>query len=234
MTVNIKKKIYFGIFWIVLVSSFLFFASLLILVANGYHLNMKSYSLEKTGILILAGPTDALTVNLNGKERTGNLTFKYSQLFPGSYRVVAKKDGYNTWEKTYQINGGQAVVVNNLILFLSLPKITDMGSDIRTISNINNDHKNQSSNCVIKNNELWYNDSLVTRFSQPLVSAIYDSNIEHFYVQSGKEIRVLDKDGRNDILLIKLSDESPITMSTNNSILNYVDNSVLYSAKLWN
>lgn len=233
MTVKIKRKIYFATFWVVLITSFVFFATLLLLLAYGYHLNRQNFHLEKTGMIILYGPQSNLDISLNGTTKITNLPMKYKLLFPGQYQVTANKDGYSTWQKSIQLKGGQAVTVGNLILYSLSPVISNLGNDSRVMSNINSSYNNQKSGCVIKNDELWLDNKLITRFSQSPVGAIYNSSQEHFYVQVGNEIRVLDSDGRNDIAVIKLPDANLVIMQSNNNILSYIVGGVAYSAQLW-
>lgn len=228
-----KRKIYFAIFWAVLVVSFAFFATVLILMANGYHLNRGNFTLEKTGMLVINGKENNVLINLNGKVKPANLPAKYYKLFPGRYDLRITKEGYHGWGESFDLTGGQAVILNNIDLYLIDPKVTNQGADEKIINRIKNGFELQKKQIKIKNNELWYDAKFVTRFSQPILGAIFDPSTKHFYVQLDREIHALEQDGGNNTLLTTLQNSNPVVLSSNDDELQYIENGSSFSVDLW-
>lgn len=227
-----KKQIYFGVFWVILITSFVFFASLLILIANGYHLNYRNFKLQKTGMMVISGGTEPVDVTLNGKSKTVSLPAKFYQLFPGSYNLTIEKKGYLSIQKSFQLVGGQAYLIDNVNLVLNDIKVSEIVNNEKTIDKIKIDNANQIILFTVKENEIWQNDKLVTRFSRPVIAAIYDSSANQFFVQLSDGIHLILSDGSNDNLIIKLDSPNSITMAINNNILSYIKDTKIFQAQV--
>jgi hypothetical protein len=64
--------------------------------------------------------------------------------------------------------------------------------------------------------EIWNNNTLITRFSEPVSKAIwYTSDQDHIVFQQGNEIRVIELSGSNDTLLVTLSSGNPASFILN-------------------
>lgn len=227
-----RRQIYFGIFWVILITSFLFCAALLISVANGYHLNRNNLRLEKTGMIVVSGSTEPVDITVNGITKTVALPAKFSLLFPGSYNVIVQKDGYFPFQKTFQLAGGKAVVINDIHLVLQNLSPVEGSNDTKTINKINNDNSNEITQFSVLGNEIWVNDSLVTRFSQPIISAIYDSSVNQYFVQLTDGIHVISADGTNDNLILNPGTTNPIIMSTSSNTLSYIKENKVYQIQI--
>lgn len=226
------RKIYFGFFWTILIVSFVFFATLLILFANGYYFNLRTFHLQKTGMIVLKGNPAQVTVTVNAKSHPSNFPIRLTRLFPGRYDIKISKDNYHTWEKIFQIEGGQAVVKENINLFLQEPIIKEKSRATDEIQTIEKNFKAESNNLTLKDNEIWRGESLVTRFSQKILGAILDESSSHIYVQLSDEIRVIDNDGSNNILLLKLQNSQPTAFSVSGVKLDYIQNGAAFEAKI--
>lgn len=233
MTKHKKRKIYFGLFWFFLVISFILFAAFLIVTVNGYHLNTSTLRLEKTGMVVINGRNTGTVVVLNGQEKNIDLPTRLDQLFPGSYSLIVKREGFHSYQKSFQLSGGQAVVIDNLTLFLLKPKMINLNNDARILAQIKKDAKTQSSQFVLKGSEIWKNDKLVTRFSQVPIEVIYDSATDHYFVQLDDGIHAILGDGSNNVLLVKLEKTTPVVMAINSNNLSYILDDKVYQAQLW-
>lgn len=227
-----RKKIYFGIFWVLLVVSFLFFATLLVLVANGYHLDFKKMRLEKKGMLVLSGDKDRVSVKI-GQNEPRQLNFELKQmLLPGRYEVKVSRDGYHDWSHFYVIKGGMAAVNPNVYLFINNPKPSKLVINEAKIRQLETDFKDQRDELVIKDRELYRQDKLVTRFSQSVLAAAWDADTNHIFVQIGSEIHVLDADGSNDINLFSLKQKEPTVFALYGKKMQYIFQNELYEIKI--
>lgn len=228
-----KRKIYFGLFWFFLTISFICFATFLIFTANGYHLNTITLKLEKTGMVVVNGKISNIKAVLNNNEKIVNLPTRFTRLFPGPYTLSLQKDGYHGFQKSFQLAGGQAVVIDNLTLFLLNAKVISLNNDSQTLTQITRANSSQIGQFIVVNNEIWQNNKLVTRFSQPVIAAIFDLNTNHYYVQLPDGIHAILSDGSNDVLLVKLDQTTPITMSINNNNLSYILDDEAFQTQLW-
>jgi len=230
MTLNKRKKIYFGIFWIILITSFIFFAVLLILMANGYHLNWKIMKLQQTGMIIINGNLDNIKLKNNNTEKTVNLPYRANRLLPGRYEIIITKDKYQNWSKVFNLEGGKAIIVNNLVLFYEKPEIKKIDTSEKALNQLKKDFESRKDNLKISGSELYKDNNLVTRFSQPILGAIYDENSNRIYLQTTNELRVIEIDGANNRLLASLKQVEPTTFSINKNIIQFVDQSEIYEA----
>lgn len=227
------KKILFSFFWIILIASFLFFAVVLVAYANGYHLNIKTLHLQQTAMIVVDGPQSSPSITLKNKTyQNSKLPVRFGRLFPGRYEIKVEKADYQRWGKVINLEGGQAITFPNVLLFFVKPQISQTSASSQVIDQVNQNYQNEHENINSENNELRYKNQLITRFSQQISGAIYDSQYNRFYVQLGNELRTLDFDGSNTLLLFKL----PTTQATNfyldgNSIY-YVWSSRLYQVQV--
>ncbi len=220
---KIKKTFYFLIFWGLLIVSFLFFSTLIVLKANGYQLNWHYWKVIKTGIIVLEGEPRDVNIKVNQKYLI-NLPLRLANVSPGSYEVTVSKTGYHSWQKSFDVPSGKAAIFNDIILFREDPSVTPAPN--LTPQQVVNEYQDRTQSIEIKGNEIFYQGNLVTRFgSQILAAAIYPDN-QHFVVQLGNEIRVIDLDGTNNILLFNLAVQEPtaITFRDNGRTIIFLDN----------
>lgn len=232
MRKSIKKRILFGIFWVVLIVSFIFFATVLIAYANGYHVNIKNFHLQRTGMIVVDGQLKTVKIYVNTQEYVTSLPVRFSRLAPGRYDVKVTSSNYQDWEKVVNLSGGEAVNLSNVVLFLQVPQVSKSPADQSIENRANSNYINQTAGITVNTNELRYQDKLITRFSQTILGAIYDSNSDHFYLQLNDELRAIDIDGSNNRLLIKLSSAEPVKFYLNGNNLYYISNNELYQVKI--
>jgi len=229
MKVAKRRKIFFYIFWPVLVITFTLAAFFVVLVANGYRLEQNTWHLEKTGTIVLNGPSTGGKVNLDGTD-VGGLPKSLKMLSAGRHEIIITKDNYQTWTKVFNVLPGRAVIVDNLALFYQDPVILKVASPDKISVNVKNDFTTQRKNLEIKGDEVYLGGKLVTRFSQMVLGAIYDPSINHLFVQVGNEIHAVNVENLNEFTLIKLQKPDPTTFSVSDKILYYFDGGELYQA----
>lgn len=228
MPIN-PPKLYFYILWTVLAMSFIFFAVILLMEANGYRFNYRTHALEKTGMIVFDGSPRNISLSINGQGKKVNLPYKASKLMPGRFNVEITAEKYNLWSKNFDLNAGQAIDSKKVFLFYKSPEFKET-TDQNAKDRLKNDYNDQSKNVEVKNSEIWYNKKFITRFSQQVESAIVSDYFECIFFQTGQEIRVVSLDGSNNILLLKLVQNRPTNLSFNGSKLTFLDNDKVYEA----
>lgn len=208
-------------------------------VAQGYQMNWKNFKLLKTGIIsVSAYPKDS-EVFLNNKfVHKGSIINRspYSKnLAPGYYNVRVKKEDHHTWEATFRVEAEKVTRYPSVVLFKSTPVITPL-TDQRKIELIYSPEETlaikDANSLNYYGSEIWLNGTLVTRFSNPILSISWYPDKAHIIFQQKDEIRIIDKDGSNNVLLVKLGSELPTRFTTNHKgdELYYVDRGQYYQA----
>lgn len=249
-----KRNLIFELFFrTVLVLGFLAVSGIVIASANGYLFNPGSLSFEQTGIINLEVEPPVVDVSVNGRKKSYakdyiNLVY----LLPETYEIVVEKNGYFPWSKVYELTGGEAAINPWVSLFLTeshgLPATPDQ------IAKLTADTIEQPNypDLDVRGHELWVKPiirtypvaitgdthELIGRFSQPVMQAVWYSGRArlrtHIIFQVGDEIRVIDRDGSNDHVLVKLNQptNAAFTTSDDGSYLIYRDGEIILQRRL--
>ncbi len=221
---EIKAKVRLGVFWFVLITSFIAIATSIHLKVNGYKINWQTLEFVQTGMISLDSVPDSAEVKINGKVESQTLPKKIRDLAPGYYDITVSASNYRPWQKTVLVQSGKASLYQNIVLFLENPEEVALPTNI-TADNIKNDFQNQTRNLKISGSEIYFQDKLITRFAQNISGAILFSDNSHIVFQQNDEIAVVDIDGSNSQLLIKLSSSAPtsFTLKNNGRTIYYLD-----------
>ena len=221
--VKFKKHFFYFGFWTILIVSFLFFAFLIVLKANGYQLNWRYWRIQKTGMIILNGEPRDVEIKINQKYLQG-FPLRLANQTPGTYEITVAREGYYTWQKVYEVLPGKAISSTSILLFLNEARENDSTKSL-TAQKILDEYQNITRGLEIREKELYWQNELMTRFGSPILAAgLYPDN-QHFVCQVNNEIRVLDLDGSNNFLLFKLSSYEPtiFTFKDNGRTIIYLD-----------
>lgn len=221
---KIKKFIIVAVFWGVLTISFAFFGTLIVLKANGYHLNLKTWELSKTGMIVLdADPSGTLILNGSPYKKQG-FPVKISSLSAGAYNIQIVTADYQSWERNISVSYGRASIYDRIKLFKTVAIETNAPENM-TLENLTTESKNYQSGLVVSGSEIFFNEALVTRFSQDIASAVMMPDNYHVVVQLANEVRVVDLDGSNNKLLFTLlaAQETPLSFRQSGNIVLYWD-----------
>jgi len=218
-----RKKLLALVFWALLVISFLFFASLIILKANGYQLIWHYWRIQKTGMIILDGEPKDVQIKLNQKYLVG-FPEKLANQTPGTYDVSVTREGYHSWQKVLSVEPGKAANSSNILLFYDNPSPIDLPGGL-TAQKILSEYQTASLDLEIRQKELYWQGGLLTRFDDEILAASIFPDDEHFVCQIQNEIRIFDLDASNNILLFSLNSYEPtvFTFRDNGHTIIYLD-----------
>lgn len=203
------KKIYtiryvFYVIIIVAVSAYL------ILLTYGYRINWQNRTLQKVSAMYIASIPQDVKVFIDSKEVSNTTPLKVTNLFPGRYDVRIENDLYETWDKTLNVKSDYVPQEQDIVLILKDRKETEMSdNEKKTYEDFfqNEDKvKESQKNLYIKdNNELYFDNVLISRFSQEIKNAVWYADKKHIIYQLNDQIYFMDTDGTNNIELAKLS-----------------------------
>lgn len=209
--------------FIIAISSWLVFWGL------GYKINWQNFSIKHTGIIYLSYlPKDA-EVYIDGKIQNASTPYNVS-LSPGFYTVEIKKNGYISWFNNVKVSADQLSSSRNIVLFKTTPNISIL-TDKSAIDTLNTPIdtlvKNPAGELKSTDYEIYNGKDLVTRFSEKISNVIWYPGGEYIAYQQNDEIRIIEKNGTNDIVIAKLSSISPakFIFSWDGASLLFVDGS---------
>lgn len=225
---KLKKILLISLFWGILSLSFLFFAFLILLKANGYQLNYQNWKIIKTGMIVLGGDPKDVTIKINNKVLKGGLPERISNLPAGTYEITISHQDYQDWGKVIKLDPGIAIVYDDIILFKAAPEDQVLPENIN-IEKLGAEYTNAARDLTIKDSEIYWRENLITRFSQKILAASFYPDNKHIIYQIQNKLRVIDLDGSNNRLLVTLSNAEPSIFGfrNNGATILYLDEGVI-------
>lgn len=211
------------------IASLMFLLGLsLVFYAEGYRFRFNNFKIVKTGLVFLISNQKAAEVYINNVHVASKTPYSQN-LLPGVYDLTIKKDGYSQWSNHITIKPELVTDFREIILFkkditpvklIDQSKINFLNSPIEILATSSN-HK-----LVYNDYEIWLNDELVTRFSKPLLRAVWYPDYKHIVYQQESEIRLIETTGTNDTFLVKLNQEgrTNFIISRDGNELYFADN----------
>lgn len=219
-----------GCLMVLLAISVLFFA-------QGYRFNIKNFQIVKTGVIFIASEPKEAVVHINGKAQKRNTPFSLN-LDPGYYNAEVQKEGYHPWSSSFKIEPELVTDFKSVVLFKTDSEITNL-TDQRKIDLLESpvDYLavvHDEDILTYNDYEIWQNNKLVTRFSSPIQNATWYSDMEHIMYQKGNEVRIIEKSGNNDTLLVRLTSATSTKFVSNSrgDELYYMDENQYKMARI--
>lgn len=214
---KLLPKILFGQLGVAVLITFVALA--IIYYAQGYRVNFQTFEVQKTGVLVLNySPKDSV-VSINSKTVKTDSNILSKNLAPGRYALRIEKEGFIPWTLSLKIEAESVNVYKEIALFrknITVSTLTDQNKI--SILNTPNDvlASNASDQLYSMDHEIWAGGHLVGRFSNEITNVSWYPDYEHILFQDGKEIRVIEKDGTNDTLLVTLQKDTGVRFAVGN------------------
>lgn len=192
-------------------------AVFILFFAQGYRFNYKSFRIIKTGIISVTSSPKNASVYINGKE-SSKKTPLAATLTSGVYLVEVKSSGYNSWHSYCKVQPELVTEFEKVVLFKENITTTSLEDPSKIeLLNAPIDILAVRKDPLLTYNdyEIWQSGVLVTRFSEPVIKAVWYPDLEHILYQQNNEIHVIGIDGRNDNLLVTLEADTPSVFTTN-------------------
>ena len=221
---------------IISIGLFFVIAVVALLTSLGYRVNWQARELVQTGVIELSGPANGLPIQLyvDGKLEANTLPFREAWLFPGTYHIEIKKDGYQIWQKNLLVDVNKRTEYSSILLLYTSPRqaAVPSGVDLSYLKA----HPEKSNGIVIANgNELMVNGQYLTSTSQNIVSAHWYPDGEHIVYQAGKELILYDLDSKTTQSLVTVSsaNAAPYVFEDGGRSIVYSDNGALKAVTLY-
>jgi hypothetical protein len=107
---------------LLLIVLFVTAATVTLMYAWGYQLDLRHNRLEKTGLVYLSSFPTGAKGSVDSKTKKKKLPDKFDGLLPGPHTLKATKSGYRDWVKHVTIEAGKVVRLEHLLLFPNHPK----------------------------------------------------------------------------------------------------------------
>lgn len=114
-----------GLFYLVSTAIFVVAAAITVLYAIGYHLNLPNHRITKSGLLVLNSTPKNAYITINDKLNPLRTSARV-KLEPGHYQVKIDQPGVIPWEKEVDVQAGQAVFDEDILLFAAKPHATKL------------------------------------------------------------------------------------------------------------
>lgn len=199
------KHIFAVISWLLFLLVIVVIAGYLILIANGYKINFKTFRIAKTGMISIKSNPSEVFVYINNQLKSNKTPYREANLWPGRYDVKISKENYQDWQKSLEVEEGLISAQEYIKLFLVSPKPLEVTeAEKSSFGQLLKEWP--AKGLEIKNNdEIWFNDILVTRFFKPVKVVSWYPDLRHIIFQLDNEIHIMDADGTNNIKLAQLS-----------------------------
>jgi len=194
---------------IVLAIAFAISATLVILSASGYQIELTKGGIVQTAMIVVKALPKQAVLSINGKIYEPDNLWRVPSLPAGNYTIEVSKPNYNIWTKSVYVDAGQTALYEDVILFLLKPIETAVENNSEK-SKFINDLNNQKTDSalIVTNNEILLEGSLVTRFSKPIYNAKIFPDDAHITFISDNQFHIIDIDGSNDIALFDLKNDA--------------------------
>jgi len=175
-------------------------------------------------------------IEVSGKEIEAKSTI-VKTLQRGEYYIVASKKGCENWERNAKIEPEILSEFSEIVFFVSKAQISSMTQDeINWMNSTPDSTLAESPKGKLSSNgyEIWLNERLVTRFSSKITQVKWYSNEKYITYLSDKEIRIIDRDGLNDTLLVTLDEAVNVKylFRYQGKVIYFRDNDKYYKAKV--
>lgn len=201
------KKLFGIISWLIFTLLVALVALYLILQANGYNINYKTLSVEKTGMIYLKSVPSDVKIYVNDNLEGDEVPFKMGNLNPGRYTVKVCKDNYVDWEKTLLVEQGKTAANENILLILKNPQELVANEEEKNSFPIIISQWLPKGLEIKNQSEIWFNDVFITRFSKEVKQVSWHTDLKHILVQLDNSLVIIDADGSNMVHLVDLSSQ---------------------------
>ncbi len=213
-------------YYIVAIFVFFIAAFYVITYASGYKIDITNRNIQQVGMIVIESDQQA-KIYLNDIEQgSGNATIR--NLEKGNYNVVIKRDGYYNWQRSFELNGGEANIINDAILFKTDPQISEFKIEQSDFISSLSD----TDSLTTVNNEIYQNSQFVTRLAKEIKGVCWYSDRRYIAYTYENSLKIISIDGTNEVKLLEKKSDTPVVFINSGRSVIYESDGKVYKATI--
>lgn len=216
------KLIYYILFGLIFVVCGFF----VVVYATGYKIDISNRTVSQTGMISVQAESGT-KILINDEERgQGKVTLR--SIIPAAYTVKVEKTNYHTWEKTIEVSPGEAVILNDIVLFKTNPKIAEFDGNSQSFLKELPDTADLSSST----GEIYQNGAFVTRLQSDVSGVCWYPDRTYIAYTADNKLKLVAIDGSNTIELLDKKSTSPVLFINSGRSVIYDNDGKTYKADI--
>jgi hypothetical protein len=222
-----KKDILFKIaFYVVLAILFIACATIVILFATGYKVDIKNREITQTGIIVVKTLDKNCDIYVDGKVVDKEKTV-IRNLDPGFYTVAIKRSKYQTFEDEFYLDPGEAKIIDNVVLFLEQPKLEDFSES----DNVLFEKLSDTNGLAASDRELFLNDQFLTRFKSKIQDVCWYPNDRFLGITTDNQFKIIDINTLHEFPLFEKKSSRPVIFIDSGKTVLFESDGKIFSAQ---
>lgn len=215
----------FNLSWrILMLITFFALASVIVIYARGYQINLTEHKIEATGAISIAGNQSGLSIAINGNLVGTKLPYFQSSMPANTkYSIKIEKAGFESWSREVTLEPERIVSYGFVRLFpinnVALPSASVDKKNICA-----NNLPDKFSGLTVSGGEIMMGETLILRSSAPVIDACWFNDKNHIAYISDSNIWVTDAEGKNTTKILSgVKNATQIVVLSSNKAIYYQD-----------
>lgn len=213
-------------YYIVAIFVFFIAAFYVITYASGYKIDITNRNISQVGMIVVQSDPEAKIFLNDIEQGSGNATIR--NLEKGNYNVVIKRDGYYNWQRSFELKGGEANIINDAILFKTDPEISEFKIEQSDFISSLSD----TDSLTVVNNEIFQNSQFVTRLAKEIKGVCWYSDRRYIAYTYKDTLKIISIDGTNEVKLLEKKSDTPVVFINSGRSVIYESDGKVYRATI--
>jgi len=200
----------------------------IVVYASGYKIDFKNRSFEATSLIEVESSDSNDQIYVDGKS-VGSGKQIVRDLNPGTHQVEVKKEGYFSFSKKVDLKGGEAKILNGIVLFKQNPEVIDSDLNIDTNAILK---LADTKNLGVLGNEIYQNNQFVTRTAGEIFGISWYSYQNYISFTYDNKLKIISIDGSNSVELLDKSSKTPAIFVNSGRTVVFENDNKVYRAEI--
>jgi len=224
----IKPATWRSIGYLFLIALFSVCATLVIIYASGYQIDLEGRSLKQTALLNVQTDLEKSEIYLDG-QLVGQGSVVLRNLDPGSYLVEVKYPEFTSWSKKVTLEAGEATSISKIVLFKEKPAIEEFNGEISAsrlpgLADL--------EDLTVSSGEIRQNGALVSRFTSDPQGVCWYPDRQHIAFTQDNKLKIISLDGTGLVELLEKKSSSPVLFLNSGRVVVFESDGKVYRAQI--